>query len=117
MPIRPSERGRYPANWRSISLAIRARSGGQCECDGLCGLHAGRRCEERNGEAARWARGKVVLTVAHLDHTPENVDECNLSAMCQRCHLRYDIDHHRRTREATRRERDPQGRLFPSGKE
>ncbi len=45
----------------------------------------------------------MVLTVAHLDHTPENVADDNLRAMCQRCHLRYDARHHaanaRRTRE------------------
>jgi hypothetical protein len=43
-----------------------------------------------------------VLTVAHLDHTPENVHPANLRAMCQGCHLRYDRDHHAETRSATR---------------
>jgi hypothetical protein len=33
----------------------------------------------------------VVLTVAHLDHTPENCADDNLKAMCQRCHNRYDM--------------------------
>jgi len=112
MPIRPSERSRYPKDWRTISLRIRERSGGRCECEGECGLHrtspGPRRCEERNGEPAKWARGRVVLTVAHLDHTPENCDDNNLKAMCQRCHLRYDIDHHRETRSS----RNPQGKLF-----
>ena len=41
---------------------------------GECGLHqptgGPRRCEERNGEPAKWAKGKVVLTVAHMNHTP-----------------------------------------------
>lgn len=39
------------------------------------------------------AKGKpvrVVLTVAHLDHTPENCDPDNLRAWCQRCHNAYD---------------------------
>jgi len=31
-----------------------------------------------------------VLTVAHLDHTPENCEPQNLKAMCQRCHNKYD---------------------------
>jgi hypothetical protein len=44
----------------------------------------------------------VVLTVAHLDHTPEHCDPSNLKAMCQRCHLRYDADHHASTARATR---------------
>ena len=33
---------------------------------------------------------KVVLTVAHLDHTPENCDRANLRAWCQSCHNTYD---------------------------
>lgn len=33
---------------------------------------------------------KVVLTVAHLDHQPENCDPSNLRAWCQRCHNAYD---------------------------
>lgn len=51
---------------------------------------------------------KIVLTVAHLDHQPENCAEDNLRAMCQRCHLRYDVQHHR----ATRRNRKAVGDLF-----
>jgi hypothetical protein len=62
-----------------------------------------RRCVERNGEPAKWAKGKVVLTVAHLNHTPEDCRDENLKAMCQRCHLRYDHDHHQRNAYATRR--------------
>jgi hypothetical protein len=46
---------------------------------------------------------KVVLTVAHLDHTPENCHPNNLKAMCQRCHLAYDAQHHAQTRYETRR--------------
>ena len=33
---------------------------------------------------------RVVLTVAHLDHQPENCDPSNLRAWCQRCHNAYD---------------------------
>lgn len=38
------------------------------------------------------ARGPVlvVLTVAHLDHQPENCDRENLRALCQACHNAYD---------------------------
>jgi 5-methylcytosine-specific restriction endonuclease McrA len=32
----------------------------------------------------------VVLTIAHLDHNPENCDRDNLRALCQLCHNRYD---------------------------
>lgn len=37
---------------------------------------------------------KIVLTIAHMDHTPENCADENLRAWCQRHHLRYDIEHH-----------------------
>ena len=33
---------------------------------------------------------RVVLTVAHLDHQPENCAPDNLRAWCQRCHNAYD---------------------------
>jgi len=106
MPIRPENRQRYPPDWKAISLRIKARSGGRCECEGECGLHrtnpGPRRCTERHGEPARWAKGRVVLTVSHLDHQPENCDDDNLKAMCQRCHLRYDVPHHRATARRTR---------------
>jgi hypothetical protein len=95
-PIKPENRARYPLNWRAISNRIRfVRAAGRCECAGECGLHSGRRCEEVHGQEARWAKGRVVLTVAHLDHTPERCGDENLRAMCQRCHLRYDVEHHR----------------------
>ena len=116
MPIRPSQRARYPSDWQAISLRIRARSGGRCECVGECGLHPPnpepRRCVERNGEKATYARGKIVLTVAHRNHVPEDVRDENLAAFCQRCHLRYDVDHHRATAAETRFRRSPQLRLF-----
>jgi 5-methylcytosine-specific restriction endonuclease McrA len=39
----------------------------------------------------------VVLTVAHLDHQPENcADPENMKALCQRCHNRYDAPMRRR---------------------
>lgn len=104
MPIHPENKARYPKDWKQIADGIRLRSGGQCECHGECGLHPGKRCEEIHQEPAKWAKGKVVLTVAHLDHTPENCDGSNLKAMCQRCHLRYDVDHHAESRARRKRE-------------
>lgn len=105
-PIRPENRDRYPADWPAISLAIKERARWRCECRGECGrgTHPGpeRRCPNRHGGAAYGTGSKVVLTTAHLDHTPENCDEANLRAMCQGCHLFYDRDHHAHTRAATR---------------
>lgn len=104
MPIRPEERARYPKDWRHISYRIRtARALGRCECAGECGHshHAGR-CPARNGENHPITGSKVVLTVAHLDHQPEHCEDDNLKAMCQRCHLAYDCEHHRQTRRSRR---------------
>ncbi|MGH3449557.1 MAG: hypothetical protein ACRDQW_02300, partial [Haloechinothrix sp.] len=50
-----------------------------------------------------WGTGtRVVLTVAHLNHTPEDCHPDNLRALCQGCHLHHDRDHHVRTRARTR---------------
>jgi len=103
----------YPADWPAISRLIRARAGGLCECGGECGLHrthpGPRRCVEQHGAPAIWARGRVVLTVAHLNAPggpcacdPLCGDPAHLKAMCQRCHLRYDLALHRRNASATR---------------
>lgn len=105
MPIRPENRARYPQNWPTISREIRfTRAAGRCECVGECGrgTHAGR-CPNVHGGAAYGTGSEVVLTTAHLDHTPENCAPANLRAMCQGCHLHYDAEHHRETAAATRR--------------
>lgn len=104
MPIRPENRGRYPRDWSTISFRIRfERARGRCECVGECGrgTHLGR-CPNRHGYAAYDTGVRVVLTTAHLDHTPENCDPENLRAMCSGCHLHYDQAHHTETARATR---------------
>ncbi|MHC0430920.1 hypothetical protein ACX6XY_12110 [Streptomyces sp. O3] len=103
MPIRPENRDRYPANWPEISEAIKNRAGWQCECEGECGRgsHTGR-CPNRHRQPAYGTGSRVILTTAHLDHTPEHCEPDNLRAMCQGCHLHYDQDHHARTRAEAR---------------
>lgn len=118
MPIRAENRDRYPSDWKAISLRIREQAGQKCE---FCGVPnyalgawiegqwwtagpkgTGLRDNPRPGEDfpcwhvsqadARWARvTRIILTVAHLDHTPENCADDNLKALCQRCHNRYDM--------------------------
>ncbi len=113
-PIRPENRGKYPGDWKEISLRIKERAGWRCECEGECGVAheaqkglrstaAGlKRCAEIHGNRPLFFGGKgVVLTVAHLDHDPANCEGSNLKAMCQRCHNRYDLP----TRLANRRKR------------
>lgn len=103
-PIRASEKARYPPDWADISKRIRFdRAGGRCECEGECGrgTHQGR-CPNVHGGEAYGTGSKVVLTTAHLNHTPEHCQDDNLKAMCQGCHLHYDREHHARTRAATK---------------
>ena len=105
MPIRPENRNRYPADWREISQRIRfVRAQRRCECEGECGrgTHTGR-CPNIHGQPAYGTGSKVVLTVAHLNHTPEDCRDENLRAMCNGCHLHYDKEHHAMTRAQTRR--------------
>lgn len=114
MPIRPENRARYPADWKAISLEVRERAGWQCE-----GSPAYPDCRVVNGCTHPVTGSRVILTVAHLDHTPENVgapgDRPNLRAWCQRCHLTYDAPHHAATAAATRRAASPQMELFAHG--
>ncbi len=125
MPIRRENRDRYPGNWKAISDRIRfRRARGRCECTGQCGkehrvqvIHCRgqgaaveelareiepRRCFAMHGQDHPRTKSKVVLTVAHLDHTPENCGDDNLLAMCQACHLAYDAEHHAASRRAAR---------------
>ena len=91
MPISPENRARYPKDWKAISLRIRnERAESRCECLGECGQDHEGRCDAINYEPHPQTGSKVILTVAHLDHVPENCGDDNLKAMCQRCHNRYD---------------------------
>lgn len=126
MPIRPEDRHRYPPTWPGLSLYIRReRAESRCECTGECGGNHGGRCDapdrtqivRRKGEPWIWRRAeegrgfvwlppiRVVLTVAHLDRTPENCDPVNLRAFCQRCHLVYDGAEHGKRAAETRKRR------------
>ncbi len=90
----PFQKERYPANWKEISLRIRARAGGKCE---FCGAE--------NYKPHPVTGSKVVLTVAHLDHNRQNCADENLKALCQRCHLTYDAKHHALNAATTRHKR------------
>jgi 5-methylcytosine-specific restriction endonuclease McrA len=130
VPIRPENRQRYPENWKEIRSAILRRAGNRCE---ECGLHnhsIGTRDKAgtfRHPYPGQWdiyhdklhshhskqqalsAAGliMIVLTIAHLDHQPENVADDNLRALCQQCHNRYDAA----TRRHGIRERQHEGQL------
>ena len=89
MPIRPENKARYPKDWKQIRARILERANNHCE---FCGVL---------NHSYRWNGQKmirVVLTIAHLDHTPENCDPSNLRALCQKCHNAYDAPHRAETR-------------------
>lgn len=105
MPIRPEMKDLYPPDWDEISLRIRNdRAKGCCECVGECGTHGipWAPCPAVNRELHPVTGSRVVLTVAHLNHDPRDCRDENLKAMCQKCHLNYDADHHAETRKATK---------------
>ncbi len=120
----PMDRRRYPANWKEIRAAILEREGHRCKFCGVADRAVGARdLEDRwrpmwevdiaNDEEGRALFGgawppkiiTIVLTVAHLDHDTTNNADANLAALCQRCHLRYDQQHHMANAAATRRRR------------
>src|SRR5258708_23204131 len=89
----------YPKNWEQIGAEIRERARNahgreQCECRGECLKHHGR-CEEINHtwpkHRRRKGKVKIRFTIAHLCHTPKCDDKSHLKAMCEPCHLIYDL--------------------------
>lgn len=106
----PVDWSRYPPAWRrKISPLIRRVAGNKCE---WCGIANG-------APLASGRLGRVVLTVAHLGtpyangqpgdkHDKHDVRRENLAALCQRCHLRFDLEDHlqhaRVTRQRKKRE-------------
>ena len=105
----------YPHGWQPFAAAIKhQRAACRCECTGECGLHqpnpTPRRCTELHGTPARWFRGRVRLTVAHLCNCdPLCMNPDHVKAMCQRCHLRVDRYKHAKARLLT--QRDPIRRI------
>lgn len=53
------------------------------------------------GRTGVWTLKRIVLTIAHMDHDVNNNDYSNLKALCQKCHLDYDKNHHRKNAKAT----------------
>lgn len=135
MPISPANAARYPKDWPMVRARIQQRAGNKCE---ECGVVNGAWGYRVDGEFHRvnkretielvkrgrdWVRPPfnlgphriivIVCTTAHLDHTPENCSDDNLRFWCQRCHLRYDHEHHQRNARETRR-RGKAIEMFPT---
>lgn len=102
----PMQRERYPDDWDAIALAIKTEANWKCQ-------ECGRQCRKTGESLTEFIDrvvpkvhckfsydllqeisdkpGRFVLTVAHLDHIPENCDRANLKALCSVCHCRYDL--------------------------
>lgn len=113
MPIKPENAARYPKDWKAIRARILERAHNCCE-----GSPKYPDCRVVNGSFRfassdpDLAKVRIVLTIAHLDHQPENCEDSNLRAWCQKCHLAYDLKHHAETAYATRHARRAIGDLF-----
>lgn len=100
MPINYKE---YPANWKQLRREVLERADNCCEFCGVENYSVVRRfgkglhdwCYVKNTLKSPTKLTKIVLTVAHLDHDKHNhaVSIDRLRALCQRCHLAYDLKH------------------------
>lgn len=130
MPIKPEHRHRYPKNWSDIRASVLDRAQFKCEQCGVDQYAVGYRSNDggfvyaagsayydqmmyavdyKTANSAKEILSQhgqkhivIVLTIAHLDHTPENNDIKNLMALCQKCHLAYDQNHHTKNARNTR---------------
>src|SRR6266487_894387 len=120
----PVDMSRYPTSWRKVSLTIRRLAEWRCE---WCKI-------ENSAPLPSGREGRVVLTVAHLGtpyadgrpgdkHDKHDIRRETLAALCQACHLRYDLDEHmqhaRETRKRKKCEQAHAARQLPlfSGRE
>lgn len=136
MPIKEENKHLYPSNWNYIRADILQRAKNKCEIcqvdNGKYILRGERHGTEvfQDDDGAIWRTDngnrygddyvgevtsdpnkqfvKIVLTIAHLDHNPQNNCYSNLQALCQLHHLRHDIDHHRQSRRKTKLKRQPE---------
>ena len=102
MPIRPENKQLYPPNaeWAALRERILAQQGNRCEfCNVPNGMKIARAVRDPKSwieylDGDEWLEERnvltVVLTVAHLNHDPADNRDCNLAALCQRCHNRLD---------------------------
>lgn len=124
MPIRAEMRDKYPDNWKEIRQGILEEAGYKCEECGIPDHAVGYRDAEGNfipaagnyyieldcaremvkhynewcSDGEKWI--VIILTVAHLDHNPENNKRENLALLCQQCHNRHDAKTRHRNRRA-----------------
>ena len=105
----PIDYSKYPPDWIERRERILKRAEQRCEECGVRNYSQGYRLPDGkfivlDGNAIEEAKAQgvkvitIVLTIAHLDHDETNWDvpDYRLAALCQRCHLRYDISEKRK---------------------
>lgn len=127
----PIDYKKYPPNWKTeIVPQVKARDNNCCAFCGVKNYSVGYRSSSNfiptagnemhdkagNGELSyKEARELVkhcnefcednliviVLTVAHLNHDINDNNLSNLKALCQKCHLDYDKEHHKKNSRQT----------------
>jgi hypothetical protein len=111
----PMNRKLYPPNWNAIALQIKESANLTCQnCSRPCRkpkvawvdfvqwlLDQGKTgwyddtsdyisCDETGEWGYKERPHRFTLTVAHLNHKPEDCSPENLKALCFPCHARYD---------------------------
>ena len=125
----PIDYSKYPPNWfTEIRPAVLKRADNKCEDCGAPNHEIIYRPIKGKPDWKLFPNGmegeaisldgikgvKIVLTIAHLDHDKENHDVKldRLKALCQRCHLRYDLSHHIANRKYGRNHKENNLKLF-----
>jgi len=86
-------KNRYPENWGYIRQKILfERANNKCE-----------KCGKENHSMKAKSGGRIVLTLAHIDHDEKNNSPENLLALCQACHFAMDKADNLRRRKLKKR--------------
>ena len=98
----PCNYNEYPPDWKETRERILLRAKNCCEECGILNY------------IIKPSGTKIILTIAHLDHNKENweVTDDRLKALCQKCHLGYDLSRHIENRKYGRIFRKTQHKLF-----
>jgi hypothetical protein len=119
----PCDYKKYPPNWKELRAQVLKRAQNRCEKCGVENYSVLKKGSGRKPCPTDWDMiysrirhshsnmteslkyhgfKKIILTIAHLDHDEENheVKIGRLKALCQRCHLRYDVEEKKRRRKS-----------------
>ena len=106
----PIDYKKYPKNWKEIRARILERANNRCELCFAPNKKEVYRIKDYGefygmwtwAEFQGWKKVKVVLTIHHINGDITDNRDCNLIALCQRCHLRLDMCRHIKNRKKRR---------------